>query len=126
MRQSALLCIVCVMGCSLQAAESDVAYQPLRLYQGDWQSTTAGTGKSDHISNQCALIGKYFGCQQTVNGKISALIVFVPAETAGHYYTQAVLPEGWAAGRGELEISGQTWIITVKRPKRAKQRTIAP
>jgi hypothetical protein len=93
----------------------DPVYGPLWLYQGGWQiATKNGEGKPAHLENQCALVGKYFTCQQTVNGKVGALIVFVPAEKPGHYYTQAILPEGHATGRGELEIDSDHWTYSGK------------
>ena len=88
-------------------------YTPLRLYDGRWTLTmrdgTTGKTTTDTLVNACSLLKPYFVCQQTVNGKVGALVVFIPAETAGHYYTQNVLPEGWAAGRGELTIEGTRW-----------------
>lgn len=103
----------------LAFAEPDSAYAPLWLYKGNWEVRSAGA-KADKLSNECNLIGKYFACQQTVNGKLSALIIFIPADKPGHYYTQAVLPEGWAAGRGELEIEGDHWTYRSKATEKDK------
>ncbi len=96
---------------------ADAVYAPLWLYQGEWEVTPKGLaagGKPDHLSNACARIGKHFGCEQTVNGKIVALVIFVPAEAQGHYYTQALMPDGHAQGRGELEIQGDRWTFLGK------------
>ena len=90
-------------------------YAPLWLYEGSWRltpKTAMGEEKTNLVDNSCHLFGKYFACQQTVNGKIGGLIVFVPAEKPGHYYTQAINPDGRATGRGELEISGEHWIYS--------------
>ncbi len=65
--------------------------------------------KPDELVNQCVLVGKFFACQQTVNGETGSLLVFVPANTAGHYYTQTVMLTGRAGGRGDLEIEGYHW-----------------
>jgi hypothetical protein len=114
---------VLALTCVLAYAEADSAYGPLWLYKGNWEVKTSGakTGTgADKLSNQCNLIGKYFGCQQTVNGKLSALILFIPADKPGHYYTQAVLPEGWAIGRGELEIEGDHWTYHSKATENGK------
>ncbi|MBV8552906.1 MAG: hypothetical protein JOY54_16550 [Acidobacteriaceae bacterium] len=101
-------------GCliSQAASSSDAAYAPLWLYNGAWQVTRKDAPKPDQLVNQCALIGKYFTCQQTVNGTPSALLIFLPANTAGHYYTQTVKPDGRAAGRADLEISGDKWVYS--------------
>ena len=94
------------------ASDTDAAYAPLWLYKGNWELKQNGakTGTNgDSIANVCGLVGKFFACQQTVNGKLSSLIIFIPRDEPGHYYTQSVLPEGRAAGRGELEIGGDLW-----------------
>jgi hypothetical protein len=115
------LLLLLVAGPLLYAA--DPVYAPLWLYQGTWTvkpKSLAADAKPDQLLNQCGLIGKYFACQQTVNGKVSAMIVFVPAETAGHYYTQAVMPLGWAGGRGELAINGDHWEYRSKSEEAGK------
>lgn len=97
------------------AATADTPYTPLWLYQGTWQVTRANSApgaKPDQLVNQCALLGKYFACGQTVNGKASELLIFVPADQPGHFYTQTVNPDGRAAGRGELQISAGQWTFT--------------
>ena len=50
------------------------------------------------ITNECARIGQFFGCQQTINVKPGALILFLPAAHAGNYYMRAVTAEGLATG----------------------------
>ncbi len=93
-------------------------YAPLRLYDGSWTVTmhdaTSGKTTTDSLLNACHFFGKYFACQQTVNGKVGALVVFVPRDTPGHYYTQPVLPDGSATGRSELTIEltvgGSHWV----------------
>lgn len=100
----------------LLSATPQDPYTPLRLYDGSWTITVhdqaSGKTTTDALVNSCSLVGRYFTCQQTVNGKISALVVFIPAADPGHYYTQNVLPEGWATGRGELTISGDHWVYS--------------
>lgn len=95
------------------AADTVDAYAPLRLYQGAWQvtSTPAPAGKKpDRLVNDCAQVGRYFACQQTVNGKPGALVVFIPDAMQGHYHTQDVLPDGAAHGPpGTLTIAGDHW-----------------
>ena len=89
-------------------------YAPLRLYEGAWQVTSTPTPagkKPDRLVNDCAQIGRYFACQQTVNGKPSALVVFIPDTVPGHYHTQIVLPDGAASGpSGTLTVTGNRWI----------------
>jgi hypothetical protein len=102
------------------AKPPDAVYAPLKLYQGSWEITRKKNGaaaKSEHLVNDCALLGKYFACQQTVNGADVGLEIFIPAEKAGHYYTQTVMPEGRATGRGDLEISGDLWTYSRRWPQ---------
>ena len=97
------------------AAAADNPYTPLWLYQGTWRVTRANSApgaKPDELVNQCALLGTYFTCGQSVNGKPSELLIFTPAEQPGHFYTQAVNPDGRATGRGNLEVSGDHWTFT--------------
>jgi hypothetical protein len=88
------------------------AYTPLWLYNGTWQVTRKDSSKPDELVNQCALVGIYFACQQTVNGTPSELLIFLPAKTPGKYFTQSVNPEGRAGGRGDLEIAGNKWVFS--------------
>jgi hypothetical protein len=110
--RSAALCLL-ALACSISSLSADdPVYAPLWLYQGSWIVTPKNltTGASpDQLTNDCALAGKYFACQQTVNGKVAALLVFIPTDTPEHYFTNALLPDGHAGGRGELEISGDHW-----------------
>lgn len=90
-------------------------YAPLWLYEGSWRlvsKPSTGEVKTNSVDNACHLFGNYFACQQTVSGKMGALVVYVPTGKSGHYFTQAITPEGRASGRGELEISGDHWIYS--------------
>ncbi len=114
MRHAIVLLVLALLYPSAGAsAPGGPTYAPLWLYQGEWQSTDKN-GKIDRLENQCSLLGVYFACQQSVNGKVGSLIVFVPTEKPGSYHTQAVLPEGWAAGRGDLSIEGDRWTYSSK------------
>ncbi len=95
-------------------------YEPLMLYQGSWEAKMKGAEKPDRLVNDCARVGRFYTCQQTVNGKPGALLVFVPAENPGLYYTQAILPDGHANGRAELRIDGNTWTYSSKSEENGK------
>lgn len=87
-------------------------YAPLWLYNGSWRVTRkdlAPGAKPDELINECALVGKYFVCQQTVNGTAGALLIFIPTAEPGRYYTQNVRPDGLASRRGDLQIEGDVW-----------------
>lgn len=95
---------------ALAATNSDAAYAPLWLYDGNWQITRSGAAKPDKLVNACALVGKYFACQQSVNGVPGNLVIFIPTNTPGKYHTQNLTPEGRATGLANLDINGDHWI----------------
>ncbi len=93
------------------AAAAD-PYAPLWLYNGTWRITKKN-GPPDTLINRCALVGRFFACEQTVNGTPGALLIFIPAPNKpGQYYTQNVMPEGRASGRADLQITGDKWVYT--------------
>lgn len=103
---------MCLAALSFSAVDP---YAPLRLYAGSWRVSRSDMprgAKPDDLTNQCTLLGKYFVCQQTVNGAVTSLMIFVPADQPGHYYTQNVNTQGRALGRGDLEISGDHWMYS--------------
>lgn len=90
----------------------------LTRYQGTWHVTRSGAqpgSKPDLLVNQCASFATYYACQQTVNGQPGALVVFISTSQQGHFYVQNVMPEGFATGRADLNISGDTWTFTNTR-----------
>jgi hypothetical protein len=86
-------------------------FTPLSLYSGSWQITYK-SHPPDKLINQCAAVGHYFVCEQTMNGTPGSLLIFIAVPgKPGHYYTQNVRPEGRASSRGDLEIKGDRWIF---------------
>ena len=90
---------------------ADSAYTPLWLYNGTWRITRKDQ-KPEELVNHCAQFSKYFSCEQTVDGTVVSLVVYIPSSTAGQYYTQAIMPEGRAGGLGNLTINGNTWTFS--------------
>jgi hypothetical protein len=92
-------------------------YGALSVLEGAWEATTvsmgvgaAGAVSHARIVNQCARVGRNYACQQVVNGKVGAMIVFVPQPAAGRWWTGYVSPGGEGQrGRGELTIAGPVW-----------------
>ena len=103
------LLALCLLGHVFCASDP---YTPLRLYDGTWKVARKDLPKPDELINQCSLIGKYFACQQTVNGSVGNLMIFIPAAQPGHYVTQGVNLQGRALGRGDLEIDGDRWVYS--------------
>ncbi|HZQ53589.1 MAG TPA: hypothetical protein VFB14_15410 [Bryobacteraceae bacterium] len=110
-----LLMLLLGAGAGFAATPSEPAFGPLWVYNGTWKITKAGATpgtKPEELTNQCSAIGKYFVCQQSVNGTAVALWIATEAGTPGRYHTQSVRPDGIAGGRGDLEISGDRWVFT--------------
>ena len=97
-----------------RSIDAGAPYRPLMLYNGTWWVTPLQSTKRDILEDHCDRTGKFYSCEQTVNGKTVALIVFVPAALTGHYYTQTILPDGHASGRGDLKIAGDRWVYSSK------------
>jgi hypothetical protein len=109
MRNAILVLLALTTSRAIPAADP---YQPLWLYKGSWRVTHKDQ-PPDKLTNQCALVGRFFTCEQTVNGVAGSLLIFIPVpEKPGHYYTQNVRPEGRATARGDLEIDGNRWVYT--------------
>jgi hypothetical protein len=99
---------------------ADAIDAPLGLYQGAWQVTRKSAdkaGKPEQLVNHCASLGKYFICQQTVNGSEGGLVIFIPAGKPGHYFSQTITPDGRATGKADLEISGNRWTYSSRWPQ---------
>lgn len=87
---------------------------PLRDYAGTWRVVRNNAGveaKPEELKNECALVGRFFACQQTINGAVGGLLVIVPSNSPGHYATQNVDPSGRARGLGQLQIEGGKWTL---------------
>jgi hypothetical protein len=101
----------------IAGADSD-PYAALKLYDGSWEvKISAPEKKIDHLENRCALTGLFFSCEQKVNGKSSALVVFLPmgkaANGAQEYRTQALLADASKAGEwGRLTVDGEIWVYS--------------
>jgi hypothetical protein len=89
------------------------AFTPLKVYEGTWRVTSAhtmaGEGKPDTLVNHCTEGMAFFSCEQVVNGKSVALVVFTATDDPTKFHSQPVLPTGQATGRGDLTIIGDHW-----------------
>jgi hypothetical protein len=119
-----LLSTFVLVSVTAQNPGNDSVYKPLRLYNGSWTITMRDESGAKPITNvlvnTCSLVGRFFVCQQTVNGKVDALVIFAPSDSAGHYFTQSVMPDGSATGRGELVIDGSHWVFSSKEDDNGK------
>jgi len=100
----------------LFAAASEGRLTPLTVYAGNWLFTPApkaGTPPtSDHLTNHCHMDDAFYTCEQVVNGKPVAILIFVAGSKPGSFHTQAVQPDGSATGLGDLTIDGNHWTFS--------------
>ena len=109
-RAVGVACVSIAVGNAFAGVAWANPYVPLRLYEGAWSVMTAGQSKPDQLINACARAGRFFACQQTVNGKPGPLVIFIPF-SPGRYHTQVVEADGAALGPpGKLSISGDHWV----------------
>lgn len=91
-------------------------FAPIRVYEGTWtvvaSHTMAGEGRPDTIVNHCHEGTAFYTCEQVVNGKSLALIVYTVTDDPTKFHTQPVLPGGQAVGRGDLTIAGDHWTFS--------------
>lgn len=112
------LLVLITAAAAMAAQPAKSALDALKIYEGTWHVTRSGQGanaKPDTLVNHCVTLGIYFACEQNVNDKPTALLVFISAGQPGHYLTQSILPEGRATGLDQLEIAGNRWIFTSRR-----------
>jgi hypothetical protein len=95
------------------AASPDDSYAPLRLYDGAW-IVDSSNGKTTRVENHCARTGLFFACEQVLNGKPAALVVFLPegqTDEGQTYRTQALRADASAPGPWyRLTIDGARWV----------------
>lgn len=104
-------------------------YVLLRLYDGKWNLVFANgqkPGEAVHLENHCAKAGEFFACNQIVNGKNTALVIFLPLhplENGGYAYrNQAVRVEGDAPSTwGNLEIVGDRLVYSSDSTDKGKK-----
>jgi len=107
-----LFLFVLLFSIHVGSAADPAAYAPLKLYAGTWHVAAKNqpAKKVEILKNDCAQLGNFYACQQTVDGVPQSLIIFIPGNQAGHYYTQSVRQDGRATGRADLEITGGRWV----------------
>jgi hypothetical protein len=99
------------------ASVADDPYAPLKLYDGKWEVHASDEASVTHLENHCVKTGLFFACEQVVNGKTVALVVFLPiAKTATggeEYRTQPLRPDASAGGDwGKLTIEDDRWVYS--------------
>lgn len=88
-------------------------FAPLHVYEGAWTITStrtlASASKPDTLFNHCTEGEAFYTCEQIVDGKTLALIVFTATSDPNKFHTQPVLPNGVALPGSDLTINGNHW-----------------
>ena len=90
---------------------------PHGVYEGSWRMQTESldtefskVGKTGHVlTNRCQKSDRFYACAQKLDGTELALIVFTWDAAARSYVSYPIGVGGGAAGKGRLEIVGDTW-----------------
>ena len=103
--------------CGHAATVADDPYAPLRLYNGKWQVISGDQKTPTNVENHCAQTGVFYSCEQIVDGKTAALVVFLPmakTKTGGEEYrTHVLTPDAKPSGDWhDLTIEGDKWFYT--------------
>jgi len=117
-----LLAVVVAFAASIstgaQTRIADDPYAPLKLYEGKWDATTTGGDKAiTHLENRCNATGLFFVCEQKVNGKTEALVVFLPISSTGpnneKYKTTFLNADATpSCGWNNLTIDSDRWVYS--------------
>jgi hypothetical protein len=99
----AMTAVVCASRLALADPSANDPYAALRLYDGKWDLVPAdSTKKPTHLKNRCTKTGLFFACEQEVDGKSVALVVFLPVKKTGgnaqEYRTNALSADAGAPG----------------------------
>lgn len=116
-------CILALgFGCGACAKGPNAPFDPLTIYNGVWVVhalhpwSGASAGAVDRLKSRCQTFMLYFACEQTVNGKPQALIVYTIGTDSVRFNTRTIAPNGLAGGRGDLTIDGNRWTYLDKPP----------
>lgn len=97
-------------------------FAPLAIYHGTWTVRAEhpwsgrAPGATDTLVSRCQHFTRYFACEQAVNGKTLALLVYTADSAPGKLHSRFVAPDGLAGGRGDLTIDGNHWTYLDKPP----------
>ena len=115
MRLSCLL-LSLLPAATLAATPTD-GLDAIAVYAGSWQTqmhhldtpySKAGSERT-RLHNQCWRGQAFYACEQVVDGKPVALVVFLQDKGHGGYVTHAIPADGGRASDGTLEIRGNRW-----------------
>ena len=103
-----------------QAPAPQSSFAALEVYNGHWtvqaQHSFSGGSGPDALTNTCHADAAFFTCEQVVNGRPGALVVFTPAKTAGEFKVANVMPDGSTSTGTTLTVTGNHWTFLSRDP----------
>jgi len=94
------------------AAAARDPYRALKLYDGRW-AMMLGDGHAFALTNRCAQLARAYVCEQLVDGKPVAMVIYVPGgdEAGNATYDTLAVPYGGAPPGpwSKLTIDGDHW-----------------
>jgi len=103
---------------ALAFAPASDPFAPLALYNGTWtvhaQHPFSGAAGPDTLVNHCTHGTAFYSCEQIVNGKPAALVVFTLSSEPGKFDVDNILPNGHASSGTGLIVQGDHWTYTDK------------
>ncbi len=110
---------------ALAGAPAPSPFAPLEIYNGTWtvraQHSFSGNPGPDTLTNHCHVGEAFYTCEQIVNGKPAALLIFTLSSEPGKFDVDSIMPNGHASSDTDLLISGphnEHWtFVTNSAPK---------
>ncbi len=117
-----------VLLAALVVAAASNPFAPLELYNGTWtvhaQHSFSGADGPDTLVNHCNRGQAFYTCEQIVNGKPAALVIFTASSEPGKFDVDNILPNGHASSDTDLFIHGDHWtFITNSATNTPRYRT---
>src|SRR5665213_2957025 len=98
---------------ALAFAPASDPFAPLSAYNGTWtvhaQHSFSGKPGPDTLVNHCNRGQAFYTCEQIVNGKPAALVVFTLSVEPGKFDVDNILPNGHASSGTGLIVQGDHW-----------------
>jgi hypothetical protein len=113
--------------------ESAQGIEKIAAYAASWSihiehlATPYSKASDEHtqLRNDCWRSGRYFACNQYVDGASKVLLVFTYDAAAGNYTSYQIPTDGGAAGSGKLEIQGSVWTFPWETKEAERQPIFA-
>ena len=113
--------ILCLMALAAAVpAGAAMRLDPVTVLAGRWALTMDRAARSSVLQNHCAQTGVFYACEQRLDGKTIALVVYLPVRTDGplkSYRTQTLQADATRPGPWYyLTIADDRWTYSPNDP----------